>query len=120
MKLLLVFLTFAVASHSHAEVKRVKQLDSVKGIQYIDTEQIFEDQKLESISIRDLVAIAPPKEGTAYRVRVVNWKPNGKLRAIWTYQLTHDNGAYQFQRLYSSQKKIDVKPGDSVLYYTNP
>lgn len=120
MRALFAAITLVIASHAQAEVRRVKSLEDVKGIQYIDTEKIFKDRKADSIPIGDLVAAAPPKEGTAYRVRVVKWKTNGKLAAIWTYQLKYNNDAYQFQRLYSSQTKIDVKLGDSVLYYTKP
>jgi len=120
MKFLFVAVTFTLACHAQAEVRRVKQLENINGIEYIDTKSIFEDKKTTSIAIRDLVATSPPKKGVAYRVRVVNWEPNGKIRSIWTYQLKFNGGLYEFQTLNSSKTKVDVKLGDSVLYYTAP
>jgi hypothetical protein len=120
MKLLFVLLTLSFTCLSHAEVKRVRWLDDIKGIEYIDTERVFKEQNEKVVPIRDLVASNPPKNGTAYRVRVVKWKPDGKIQAIWTYQLKHKDGNYEFQSLKSSKTKIDVGVGDSVLYYTTP
>jgi hypothetical protein len=120
MKLLSAVLVLALTCPLHAEVKRVKQLEGVKGIEYIDTAEVFKKRKVAAVPIHELVSSNPPMSGTAYRVRVVKWKPSGRIQAIWTYQLKRKDGNYEFQRLYSSQTKIDVMPGDSVLYYTNP
>jgi hypothetical protein len=120
MKPLSAALALALTCLSHAEVKRVTELDGIKGIEYIDTAEVFKKRKVAAIPIHELVFSNPPMSGIAYRVRVVKWEPSGRIQAIWTYQLKRKDGNYELQRLYSSQTKIDVRPGDSVLYYTTP
>lgn len=99
----------------------MEHLKDVIGIEYVDIEKILKQRKADRISISDLVANFPPKDGVPSRVRIIKWKPDGNIRYSYTYLLNKGNGANQNISLYPMKsKRADVNLGDTVFYLSEP